>query len=344
MARCSQPDRSIEAGGNSIHCSTVSHRCLRTRYNARMILCVGTTPALQRVMIFPKLVPDQPNRAAQVLQCPAGKAVNVAKVLTVLGERCLVSGFLGGSSGQLIRRDLDATGVSHQFVEIAPATRLCVTLIDQSADTATEAVEDPAAVESPAWDTLRQLIHDALPKAALLVLSGSLPPGAPEDFYADCVRAATALGIRTILDARGEPLRRALGHQPFVVKPNRAELAETVGFSLDSEDALREAIRKLIAAGPTCTIITLGADGCVISDGKNFWRLHVPRVRPVSAVGSGDAFTAGMAAAISRGVDLPQAAALASACGISNALSPLPGDVRLDEVRRFEQQIRLTER
>lgn len=308
-----------------------------------MILCVGTTPAVQRVMIFPSLVLDQPNRAAKVIECSAGKAVNVARVLGALGEPGLVTGFLGGPSGQFIRRDLDATGIPHQFVEVVATTRLCVTLIDQSAGTATEAVEDPSAIEPAAWETLVMVIHNALPKARLLVLSGSLPPGAPEDFYAECVRAANAAGIRTILDARGEPLRRALQYRPFVVKPNRAELAETVGFSLDSDDALRDAIRKLIAVGPTWAVITLGAEGCVISDGKTFWRLSVPRVRPVSAVGSGDSFTAGLAASIARGIGLPQAAVLASACGISNALSPLPGHIRLEEVQSFEQQIRLTE-
>ncbi len=297
---------------------------------------------MQRVMIFPKVMLDQPNRASKVLECSAGKAVNCARVLHMLGEKCMVSGFLGGQSGQFIGRDLDASGIGHRFVEVASATRLCITMIDQSSGVATELVENPSPVDASAWASLRSIIHELLPRTSLLVLSGSLPPQAPQDFYAECMRAANAAGIRTILDARGEPLKQALSLKPFVVKPNRAELAETVGTTLDSDKSLRDAVRQLISAGPTWAVITLGADGCLISDGVAFWRLTVPRVKPVSAVGSGDAFTAGLAASIARGIPLPQAALLAAACGVSNALNPLPGYIKTDEVQRFQEQIKLT--
>jgi fructose-1-phosphate kinase PfkB-like protein len=59
-----------------------------------MILCIGPTPAAQRVMIFPQLVLDAVNRAASTLEGAAGKSVNVAKVLKVLGEQPLATGFL----------------------------------------------------------------------------------------------------------------------------------------------------------------------------------------------------------------------------------------------------------
>jgi tagatose 6-phosphate kinase len=306
-----------------------------------MILCIGATPAWQRVMILPNLAVDQPNRASRVLECSAGKAINVARVLRTLGESCFVTGFLGGHTGDSIRRDLDANHIPHQFATVVPATRLCVTVIDEANSTATELVENPQPVAPADWEALRAVIRDAMPTARLLVLSGSLPPGAPDDFYADCVRGANSAGIRTICDARGEPLRRALPYKPFIVKPNRAELAETVGHSLDAEIDLRSAIQELLASGPTWAVITLGADGCLISDGSTFWRLKAPRVRPVSAVGSGDSFTAGLAASISRGLNVPQAAVHAAACGASNALNPLPGHVKMEEVQRLERDIEL---
>ena len=57
---------------------------------------------------------------------------------------------------------------------------------------------------------------------------------------------AAEANVRVILDARGEPLKLALALHPFVVKPNRAELAETVGVSIDSDKALRDARRRLL--------------------------------------------------------------------------------------------------
>ena len=79
----------------------------------------------------------------------------------------------------------------------------------------------------------------------MMVLSGSLTPQAPQDFYAWCVNRATDAAINVIVDASGEPLRRALATKPFIVKPNRAELARTLDTPLESDNALRDAIRRL---------------------------------------------------------------------------------------------------
>ena len=58
------------------------------------ILCIGTTPAAQRVMIFHKLTPDAVNRAVTTLDGVAGKAINVAKILKALGAHPIATGFL----------------------------------------------------------------------------------------------------------------------------------------------------------------------------------------------------------------------------------------------------------
>ena len=300
-----------------------------------MILCLGTTPAVQRVLVFPHLTLGQVNRAAEVHVGSAGKLINVAKVVHSLGVPMQALGFLGGTTGELIADEFCRLGVNSDFVKAASPTRVCVTVIDRATAAITELVEEAGAVTAGEWDSLTTRFRQTLKKTKLLVLSGSLAPGASPDFYAQCITAAHAAGIQVILDAQGEPLRRALGCRPLVVKPNRAELAATIGRAVDSEADLHDAVRKLIDMGPQWAVITMGEAGVLISNGKHFWRISPPKITAVNPIGSGDAFAAGLAVSLMEGKPLPEAALLAVACGASNAMDILPGKINLQDVRRF---------
>ena len=109
-----------------------------------MILCIGTTPAAQRVMVFRKLTLDAVNRSATTLDGVAGKSINTAKVLKVLGDRPVATGFLGGARGEHIRAELTSRGIDHEFVTVEAQTRQCVTVIDESTGRHTELMRVPS--------------------------------------------------------------------------------------------------------------------------------------------------------------------------------------------------------
>src|SRR5215213_7291051 len=96
-----------------------------------MILCLGTTPTMQRTMLFDRVELDAVNRAAEVREYASGKSVNVAKVLRTLGHNAVATGFVGGTRGALLEQNLDRDGVGHAFVNVASQTRLCTTIIDR---------------------------------------------------------------------------------------------------------------------------------------------------------------------------------------------------------------------
>jgi tagatose 6-phosphate kinase len=306
-----------------------------------MILCLGTTPVLQRTMVFPRLHVDGVNRAIEVSEHASGKSINVARVLHTLGEEAMAVGFLGGDSGEFIREDLTASHIAHDFISVTPKTRMCITVMDRSNHSATELVQESSEVEKPAWGKLRQRVAELMPPAKVLVLSGSLPPGAPQDFYAHCVNRATESAVMTIVDAAGEPLRRALASKPLIVKPNRSELAKTLDTPIESDPAFREAIKQLIDSGPAWAVVTEGKAGAIVSDGEEFWRVRSPKVDAINPIGSGDALAAGLASAISRGQHLPEACKLAVACGAANALTPLAGVVRPDDVSELIKRVEI---
>ena len=304
-----------------------------------MILCLGTTPTVQRTMMFGRVNVDAVNRAANVIESASGKSLNVARTLRTHGYEVLATGFLGGAGGQFIRADLDRAGIPHQFIQVAPGTRTCTTVIDRSTGTATELVEETKPVEPAAYIALLALVQVRLPDADMLILSGSLPPDAPQDFYARCTRLAVAVNVPVVLDARGEPLRRALGERPTVVKPNRHELVETVGFPIDDDTSLRRAITELVKEGPTWVIITDGPGDVVASDGQSFWRITPPCVKALNPIGSGDSFAAGVAMGLLKKMELPEACRLGAACGAANALNSPAGHGTMEDAGRLAGEV-----
>ena len=129
---------------------------LRGSYHINMNICLGTTPTVQLTMVFERVATDEVNRAVQVIRGAAGKAVNVGRVLHTLGDDAKVCVPLGADTGQFLAEELSREGIEHDCVRAPNPTRTCVTVIDRSARTATELVQEHAAV-SP--DVVRELLE-----------------------------------------------------------------------------------------------------------------------------------------------------------------------------------------
>jgi len=304
--------------------------------STRMHICLGTTPTVQQTMIFARVTADEVNRAVETRRGASGKPINVARVLHSLGEKAMLCIPVGGDTGRFIRGDLDALGIAHDCVEAKTPTRTCVTVVDRSTKTATELVEEAGMLPADESGQMLEKFREHLPGCRMAVLSGTLAAGVSEDFYAECCRVAGKSGVPVILDARGKALTRALASRPLVVKPNRHELAGTIGTAIDDDASLRQAMIALHRQGAEWVIITMGRAGAVACDGASFWKIPAIEIEAVSAIGSGDAFTAGLASAIAAGRDVPQACRLAAACAAANALIAGAGILRVEDVRRLE--------
>jgi tagatose 6-phosphate kinase len=307
-----------------------------------MILCIGTTPTVQRTLVFDRLTLDEVNRAKTVDEYASGKSVNVARVAALIGADVLATGFVGGDRGAFLKAELTAEGVRHDFQKVATQTRLCTTVIDRTTNTVTELVEEHAAVEPGDWaDLFRRCVRLMKKHApAACVISGSLPPRADQAFYPDVIEYAVDLGIKVVVDTRGEPLKRSLECGGFVAKLNREELSQTVARPLASDNDLKAAMREVTPAGGS-VLITMGKDGAVAWDGEAFWRIPAPAVKAVNPIGSGDAFAAGLAVALEQGLPPAEAYALASACGAANAMTTRAGVVTQADVDRLRKKVKV---
>ena len=303
------------------------------------ILCLGPTPALQRVMVFRNLALDEVNRAVMTLDGVAGKAVNVAKVLQAIGERPVALGFLGGERGKTLKTALQQRRIEMEFVETAAPTRQCITVIEQSAGVQTELVEESGRVRSADYGALFASVRRRLKGAKALVMSGTLTPGGPEEFYARCVRLAHDESVLSIVDAKGAPLVAAIKAAPGLVKPNRAELAITVGRNLRDERDTIKAMRELHIRGAERIVVTAGKQPTLAFDGRTIWRIDPPGINVVNPIGSGDAFTAALVWRLLKGDDLGEACRWGSAAGAANALTLMAGEIKPSIVQQLVCQI-----
>ena len=280
-----------------------------------MILCLGTTPAVQRVMVFRALTLDAVNRALTTLDGAAGKSINVAKVLSALDAHPLAVGFLGGDRGECVRAALEERGIEHEFVRVAARTRQCLTVLDQTARTQTELVEESQAVAPADYDLLASIARRRLPGCRALILSGTLTPGGPVDFYARATAWAEEAGALSVVDAQGKPLLEALNARPGLVKPNRVELSATVQRELPDESAVLRAMRELRERGAQRVVVTAGKGATLAYDGLAAWRVSSPKIDALNPIGSGDAFTAALTWRLVEGDDLGEACRWGAAAG-----------------------------
>src|SRR4051812_23789353 len=293
-----------------------------------MILCIGTTPALQRVMVFRKLTVDTVNRAVETLDGVAGKSINVAKVLKALGEEPLAMGFIGGDRGEELKQNVERRRIKTDFVAVPERTRQCITVIDDSAGTQTELVEESKRVSPQKYEELLAKIEREVSGCKAIVLSGTLTPGAAAEFYLQCVRLGRENQLLAVVDAQGAALTQSLMGTPALVKPNRAELAATIGHDLKEERDVLSAMRELIERGARNVIVTAGKSSTLASNGTNSWRILNPKITAVNPIGSGDAFTAGAVWRLLKGDDLSEACRWGAACGAANALNLMAGEVK----------------
>ncbi|MGD0086318.1 MAG: hexose kinase [Verrucomicrobiota bacterium] len=303
------------------------------------ILCLGTTPAVQRVMVFRKLALDAVNRAATTLDGAAGKSINVAKVLKTLGEQPVATGFLGGDRGEFLRVALMDKGIESDFVTVSTGTRQCLTMIDESAGTHTELVEESHPVKPADFDKLMAVVRRRASECRALVMSGTTVTGGPANLYFDCAKLAEKAGALSVVDAHGTALMAALKARPGLVKPNRAELAATVGREFKDDVEVMNAMRDVCERGAQRMVVTAGKEPALAFDGKTFWRIIQPQIEVMNPIGSGDACTAGLVLRLLRGDDLGEACRWGCAAGAANALTLMTGEVEVEDVRRLAREI-----
>jgi len=294
-----------------------------------VILAAGLTPAWQQIVLLDAFHPGEVNRAREVHWCASGKVLNAGAALHHLGAESLTLSLAGGQHLPAMERELAALGVPRRWIESRAATRVCTTILDAGGGSTTELVENARPVAAVELAAFRAAFAEEAARAGLLLLTGSLPEGTPPTYYRDLLRDAP--NVPAILDVRGPELLAALEAKPFLVKPNREELARTVALPTGIDAELLCAMRALNARGAEWVVVTQGRHAVWATSADAAYRLQPPAVQVVNPIGCGDCFAAGLAWAVQRGETAFDALRFAAAAAAENAMQLLPA--RLDPAR-----------
>lgn len=303
-----------------------------------MILVVTMNPSVDIAYPLNSLTINGVNRVSTVRKEAGGKGLNVTKVIRLAGEEVLVTGLIGGLLGQYITTYLDNAAIQHHFSHIAQASRNCIAILHEGLQT--EILEAGPTVTPQELAQFTQLFSQLLTSASTVVLSGSLPTSVPTDFYQQLITIAKGQKKKVLLDCSGESLQQAIRgkHAPYLIKPNKQELEQLIGKRLDLNP-----ISAFIEAMDSCTelqaipwvVVSLGKAGALAKIEKRYWRVTIPQINAVNAVGSGDATLAGLAMGIMRGETKENTLKSAMAFGMLNALEPRTGHINMHNFKRF---------
>lgn len=306
----------------------------------RYALTVALNAAVDTSYIFDGFAVGEIHTVAELQRVAGGKANNVARVLTLLGAPVVATGFAGGNSGAFIQQDLQRCGIRAEYEAIPGESRTCLAMLDRTGGTLTEVREKGPSVPPEAAAAFLERFDRLLAGARAVVISGSLPPGIPSDYYGNLVERARAAGVFTILDCSGAALKAALPAGPDLVKPNRDELAGWLGTA-DVTDPLA-AGRKMQEAGARAVAVSLGKDGLLYTGPEGTWQVKPPAVEALNTVGSGDSLVAGFTAGLLRDATVPEALALGVACGTANALTKGVASPRAEDIEAILPRVTTT--
>ncbi|MDB5387853.1 MAG: lacC [Planctomycetaceae bacterium] len=293
-----------------------------------MILAAGLTPAWQQILVFDHVETGEVNRAREAHWYASGKVLNVGVATHFLGAESRLLSAGGGWPFSAMQMDLAALGISQRWVQTRSVSRVCTTILDQGNRTTTELVENTGAFTAAELAEFQDIYQVESESAEVVVLSGSLPQGTPATYYLDLVKKTSG---RTILDIRGPELLHALSARPFLVKPNRAELAKTLGRDLTDDLALQAAMLDLNEQGARWVVITDGPHAVWVSSLGRTWNFIPPQVEVVNPIGCGDSLAAGIAVALDEGAEVIDAVQFGIAAAADNATQLL--SCRLDRKR-----------
>lgn len=308
-----------------------------------MICTVSLNPALDKYLRLPGLRRGEHQEVHEAVTSAGGKAINVAGVLRTLGEDVRLLGFFGGYTGQYLLQEIAREGIEAEPVLVSGITRTAFVVVEDGG-IETEIVEPGAPVTAEELGQLRRHLRRLACEASAVVLSGSVPPGCPDDVYRllieDCGGHCPVL-----LDTSRNWLAAVAGQTqqrpPTLIKPNRREAEHLLGRPLHVRADFVRAIEELQARGIPFPAISDSGGGLYVGTPDGVLHGCAPKVEVVNSVGSGDATVAGFAYSLARQWPIEQAIRLATACGTANVLTKECAQVLRPDVDRLLDQVRV---
>lgn len=283
-----------------------------------MIYTLTPNPSVDRSITTAEIRFNTVLRSQSVRLDWGGKGFNVSRSLQQLGIESLALGWVGGGTGKMLADGLQGLGIQTDFVWVDRDTRTNTMIIEDESKWHIKVNEPGPPILQEDIEHLFLKVEGYARKGDLWVLSGSLPPDVPDDFYAKLIALFHERGVRVYLDASANALQLGCQAEPYLVKPNAFEASQVVGFSIDDlEDAQRAAL-SFLRMGVDYFALTMGPSGLLLASQQEMVVASPPKINIRNTIGSGDTLLAGIIYAQSRGLDLVDVARWGVAMGTAS--------------------------
>ncbi|MFD0694467.1 1-phosphofructokinase [Paenibacillus sp. GCM10027628] len=286
------------------------------------VLTITLNPALDKTVTVEDFVLGGLNRIKEWRMDAGGKGINVAKVLKHFSVDVTAWGLCAGRQGNVLTDTLTSLGIPNWFVQAKGETRTNLKVYVEQTQETTELNEPGFTVDDDVLSQFLDRFKADVRNMSLVVLAGSLPKGIPPDFYKQLIIIANEAGVRTVLDADGEPFLHGIEAAPYVIKPNIHELESFFGETFRTDEEIIDGARRLVAKGITYVVVSLGGEGSILVTEKEAIRAKPAPITPLSTVGAGDSMVAALIYSMLRGMSLEETARWSSAAGTVTALKP----------------------
>lgn len=279
-----------------------------------MILTICPNPSVDCTIELDSLNVGMLNRIDSKVETYSGKALNVAVGVARLGEECTATGFMFENHHKMFEHVLEKEGVKHDFVLSEGSARTNYKIIDKKS-MLTEINDRGEKVSRENQLKLIEKVRELSESCDIAVMSGSLPKGVEPDFYGEVLKVIPER-VKVIVDTEKENMLAAIAaREIFMAKPNVQELEKFSGRVVRTKYDMAEAAKKYLEKGVKYVLVSMGAEGAVITDGKENYFCKSASVAVNSTVGAGDSMIAAACVAENCGVPMEELLRQAVAAG-----------------------------
>jgi 1-phosphofructokinase family hexose kinase len=302
-----------------------------------MVYTVTLNPALDRIIDIDELIYDDVNQILEEKRFVSGKAIDVARVIMELGGHSCLLGLVGGFNGLEIEGRLISEGMLCDLGRLSDETRTNIIIHQRKKKLQTLFSASEPRVTPVELSAFYNKLCD-VPRGSYVVISGSVPLGISDNFYAQVITALGRKNVRIILDADGEALSRGLKAGPFLIKPNIHEFGRLVEKNVRDVDEIIENVGPYLGFVPYI-VVSMGARGAVAVSKDERYQAVPPKVNVKSSIGAGDALVGGLAYGLSEGLSLRDALTLGVACGTASTLNAAGVYCSREDVEKIRQEV-----
>lgn len=306
-----------------------------------MIITITLNPAIDKTISISDFKVDHVNKIESQRIDPAGKGINVSKVIKALNGESIALGIIGGETGNEIKRYLNDKGIKNDFVNVDKKTRSNLKIVDYVNHTFTDINEQGAFVNEIKQKEIVNKILEYANKDNLLVLSGSTPEGFDKTIYKEIVEKAQAKGAKVILDASENLFLEGIKSAPYLIKPNVHELEVALNVSIENHSDIVRAARKIIELGVKLVVVSDGGNGSIFVTKEEAFIAKGIKVEVKSTVGAGDSMVAAIAYGLDQKLELKDIMVLASAVSTANVMTEGTQTGDLSIIESLKEKVRI---